>query len=45
MVLYLDTSALLKRYVAEPESKNVLAKMDEARAIAPERWRRDRRRP
>ena len=34
MVLYLDTSALLKRYVAEPESKNVLAKIDEARAIA-----------
>ncbi len=34
MVLYLDTSALLKRYVAEPESENVIAKMDEAIAIA-----------
>ena len=34
MVLYLDTSALLKRYVAEPESKDVNAKMDEATAIA-----------
>ena len=32
MVLYLDTSALLKRYVAEAESENVDAKMDEARA-------------
>ena len=34
MVLYLDTSALLKRYVAEPESKDVNAVMDEATAIA-----------
>ena len=33
MVLYLDTSALLKRYVAEAESDNVDAKVDEARAI------------
>ena len=33
MVLYLDTSALLKRYVAEPESEDVIAKMDEATAI------------
>ena len=34
MMLYLDTSALLKRYVAEAESENVITKMDEARAIA-----------
>lgn len=34
MVLYLDTSALLKRYVAEAESEDVIAKMDEAIAIA-----------
>ena len=33
MVLYLDTSALLKRYVAEPESEDIIAKMDEATAI------------
>ncbi|MCY4634756.1 MAG: type II toxin-antitoxin system VapC family toxin [Acidobacteria bacterium] len=33
MVLYLDTSALLKRYVTEAESEHVLAKMDEATAI------------
>ena len=33
MVLYLDTSALLKRYVAEPESEDVVAKIDEATAI------------
>ena len=32
-VLYLDTSALLKRYVAEAESENVIAKIDEATAI------------
>lgn len=34
MVLYLDTSALLKRYVTEAESEDVLAKMDNATAIA-----------
>ena len=34
MVLYLDTSALLKRYVTEAESETVIAKMDEAIAIA-----------
>ena len=34
MVLYVDTSALLKRYVVEAESEDVIAKMDEARAIA-----------
>ena len=34
MVLYLDTSALLKRYVAEPESEAVNAKLEEASAIA-----------
>ena len=34
MVLYLDTSALLKRYVAEPESEDVRAKLDEAVVIA-----------
>lgn len=33
MVLYLDTSALVKRYVAEAESDSVIAKMDEATAI------------
>ena len=33
MVLYLDTSALLKRYVAEPESADVITKMDQAIAI------------
>ena len=33
MVFYLDTSALLKRYVAEPESEDVIAKMDDAMAI------------
>ena len=33
MVLCLDTSALLKRYVTEAESEDVLAKMDEATAI------------
>ena len=33
MVLYLDTSALVKRYVAEAESDSVIAKVDEATAI------------
>ena len=34
MVLYVDTSALLKRYVAEAESENVIAKMDAATATS-----------
>ena len=34
MMLYLDTSALLKRYVAEAESEDVIAKMNEAVAVA-----------
>lgn len=34
MVLYVDTSALLKRYVAEAESENVVAKMDAATATS-----------
>ena len=33
-VLYLDTSALFKRYVAEPESEEVRAKLDEAAVLA-----------
>ncbi len=33
-VLYLDTSALFKRYVAEPDSEEVRAKLDEAAVIA-----------
>lgn len=34
MILYLDSSALVKRYVAEPGSDDVLSLMTEARAAA-----------
>ena len=34
MLLYLDTSALVKRYVAEEKSDDVIALTDEAPAIA-----------
>jgi len=33
MILYLDTSALLKRYVAEPGSKDVISLIDLADAV------------
>ena len=34
MVLYVDSSALVKRYIAEPESDEVIAVMDGAVAVA-----------